>query len=857
MCLGGKSKSDRASLIPAGRPPHFASTMASSSASAPGDAGDVQSKQGDRGVTFASPAARSSSPHARSKPNEHSAGGTPSHLPGGSRTAPPPALSSETSSSSSSVSSSSSAAAASSLVDESSDGEPGARERHARFAADDDAAGSSQSDWGEVGPSGTAAIVAATPMLSKQGLNDMMVAMQLERRRKRYWRDFSFYLLFLFLILLGQFLEWQVTESYFFQEGTREQLINEEFTVAQTHIKKTYHDIGQIDEFWEWLQGPVPQNLFPDGHNNGRPFTPREVNYVALQNKLVGRIRLRQMRVRSGPCQMGYGGVSDSWSNECFPPYTEDVEDRSKFGRVEWLDADETGTHAWQSAATYASYSASGHVVDIPADEAAFRSTIEQLRDDMFIDRATRAIFFNVNLYNQNLDMYQSVQLLFEFLATGAIVTHDVRIITNRIDPFFTAADQFRAVVLIVTLVFLTYYLGAWLFDYWTSAVLAGWRPFLANFWNVLLFINIVAYFVVFFMRVAIIAGEMRQTLLYGDEGPTADEYFPIEVIMNRFTMINAIMSLNILLSFLGSFRFLQVNPQLNFLWTVLTHAWPDLVSFLFLFFILFSGFSIMGHMLWGTVMWDFRSYWNSSFALARMVSGDFNYAEMELHHPTFAPIFFNLFMVVVYFILINMFLAIINDSFAVVNSTPRQSSSLVRTFKKFCSRLVRRLQGKEAKREVKHAKRISHKKLLVQMMRAGLTKKSVITVEDLQEALGPDAPADLAHEILATYDKDKSGTLEASELINMADSPRRDGGDDSPPPTVHGRANRIHAADDDGAPRSRTRSLSTDEGEERFVHGRRRYVHHLATPHTAYDWSEGYSELSEESLAMRARAYS
>lgn len=56
-------------------------------------------------------------------------------------------------------------------------------------------------------------------------------------------------------------------------------------------------------------------------------------------------------------------------------------------------------------------------------------------------------------------------------------------------------------------------------------------------------------------------------------------------------------------------------------------------------------------------------------FTLLRTILGDFDYGEIEAIDRILAPIFFLSFIVLVFFILLNMFLAIINDTYTDVKT--------------------------------------------------------------------------------------------------------------------------------------------------------------------------------------------
>lgn len=64
-------------------------------------------------------------------------------------------------------------------------------------------------------------------------------------------------------------------------------------------------------------------------------------------------------------------------------------------------------------------------------------------------------------------------------------------------------------------------------------------------------------------------------------------------------------------------------------------------------------------------------------FTLLRLILGDFNFYELEAANRVLGPIFFLSYIFFVFFVLMNMFLAIINDTYAEVKSEIYQDDEL------------------------------------------------------------------------------------------------------------------------------------------------------------------------------------
>ena len=65
----------------------------------------------------------------------------------------------------------------------------------------------------------------------------------------------------------------------------------------------------------------------------------------------------------------------------------------------------------------------------------------------------------------------------------------------------------------------------------------------------------------------------------------------------------------------------------------------------------------------------DFNNFVNACYTLFRTILGDFNFVVIEQADPLFGPIYFLSYIFFVFFVLLNMFLAIINDTYGEVKA--------------------------------------------------------------------------------------------------------------------------------------------------------------------------------------------
>jgi len=134
---------------------------------------------------------------------------------------------------------------------------------------------------------------------------------------------------------------------------------------------------------------------------------------------------------------------------------------------------------------------------------------------------------------------------------------------------------------------------------------------------------------------------------------------------------------------------------------STLARCAKDIAGFAIMFFIIFLAYAQWGYLIFGTQVEGFSTYMSSIFTLFRIILGDFNFREIEEANRILGPIFFLSYVFFVFFVLINMFLAIINDTYAEVKSDLAQQESefeIADYFKKGYDKMMNKLSFKREK---------------------------------------------------------------------------------------------------------------------------------------------------------------
>ena len=120
--------------------------------------------------------------------------------------------------------------------------------------------------------------------------------------------------------------------------------------------------------------------------------------------------------------------------------------------------------------------------------------------------------------------------------------------------------------------------------------------------------------------------------------------------------------------------KYFQLNPAVSLAWRVLARSAQTFISFMFIFIIFMMSFTLTGYVIFGPHSSDFYSMQKTGVQLFRMVIGGFEYQKLAQSNPWIAPIYFVSVAIIGFFVLRNLFIAIINDEFGKVARDVREN---------------------------------------------------------------------------------------------------------------------------------------------------------------------------------------
>ncbi|PAV90101.1 hypothetical protein WR25_25283 [Diploscapter pachys] len=437
------------------------------------------------------------------------------------------------------------------------------------------------------------------------------------------------------------------------------------------------------------------QVLIPGLYWDNTGDNKTEPAMVYFENKLLGQPRVRMLKVTNESCS-----VVDAFSREikeCYANYKENAEDRMTFGDAE--------AFSYQTAdkletkivdGSIASYGGGGFLQRLPLDDPlTAQANILNLKSNRWIDR-----------------------LLFELPATGGVLT-TARFTTMNLIRYSGTFGK-------ITIAFEGIFIGF---------ILAGYGIWLS------------------YHRTAVAINRVNSVL---KNGLTYASFDDVVDAVNRY---NDIVSITIFLSWIKLFQYISVNKTMSQLSATLSRSAKDIGGFAVMFAVFFFAYAQFGYLVFGTQIADYSTFYDAVFALLRTILGDFDFDALESTNRILGPVFFVSYVFFVFFVLLNMFLAIINDSYVEVKAElarQKDGLSLMDWIRGKMSSMMRRNKKPHAPQG-----EVTYDDFKLELIRAGYTEEDIneaftkYNVENKQEVTDR-MMADIGLKIEAETDRQK-----------------------------------------------------------------------------------------------------
>lgn len=330
-------------------------------------------------------------------------------------------------------------------------------------------------------------------------------------------------------------------------------------------------------------------------------------------------------------------------------------------------------TYNWNTSATTASlattgftgttYTGTGYVWDLSVNSTRARRALAQLRADRYIDLATRALIVDVTVYNAYQQLFNTMQLVVEFPATGGTFIQFSDVVLR---PFRYASGSTKRIVLECLLV-------AYVALSWKAAMQGvfqahGVLPYARETaWNAVTLLFLVVFTAAIGYRLYVVNQEYGT--LSGHVAPVLNAA-SLTVIPNfqslaRLSYVEGVLeSATAAIVWVKLLQYTQMSKRMCLLLRTLRRAAMDLFWFFAYFAVCICGFAQVGYLLFGLRVRQFRSLGAAVVTLLQAVAGELDYEAMADAHPALGPLYYVAFYLLLLLVLLNVFLAILNDAY-------------------------------------------------------------------------------------------------------------------------------------------------------------------------------------------------
>mmetsp|Transcript_16131 Transcript_16131/g.39279 ORF Transcript_16131/g.39279 Transcript_16131/m.39279 type:complete len:759 (+) Transcript_16131:96-2372(+) len=500
-------------------------------------------------------------------------------------------------------------------------------------------------------------------LLAAAGLKagpNVSLAYAIDKFRRDKIREVFLYAFFLALFTVSALVQRDVTDAHYYTQTVKDVILGESFPGVTW--KKTFRDVSVDSDFWEYMTTVIPAYLYTEEWYNGEKFSQAELNYVLHVNRLVQAPRIRQLRVLESECVIP--PRLRKTISRCYPQFSSRLEDKAPIpgwppgSILNYRTDEQLETKGYNNGLL--PYGGGGFAIDIPLyfNKSEVLTFFTHLKDQRWTDLHTRAVFFDFALYNPVNGLFLSVRLLFEFLPYGQVrPSSQFRAIRMGLISF----DDYVALLLDL----LVYCMVAFYILMDVRKLLAMGRSYWGHFWHWFNWANYVVFIITLVYKIQFWLPSLAYVSGSGDLDiqRASLDFEALGWLYYNIVNWNAF---NNIFVWLKAFSFLKyANKGVANLSYTISSAATDCALFLLIFAIVIFAYAQAFHISFGTDIAEYKTLLDSVFGLFKTLLGSFDFEAIKSVNQILGPLLFVTFEVVCYFVLLNMFLAILNKAYS------------------------------------------------------------------------------------------------------------------------------------------------------------------------------------------------
>lgn len=386
-------------------------------------------------------------------------------------------------------------------------------------------------------------------------------------------------------------------------------------------------------------------------------------------------------------CQVTDEMPHNAMFSRCIPSYSSKNEYKTPYNLPEWIPVTNTSHNQsvfelermcpkpWRYKSSrdlqtlsyegfYSTYDGGGFVADLGYNIKSALKVLNTLQEHNWIDEFSVAVFIEFTIFNPSSSLFSVAKCLYERSPTGGVLfSRSVKTLTL----YKASSNNYQKFYEVCQLLFMVIILFFVINE--ISKIYRQRKKYFTGFWNWVELLQILTAFssvVIYFLKAKYTSWFVKKVRNNPFETSSADYtvlWSTVEVYVLSF------------LIFIVTTKFLRLirfNRHVCQMMGTLARSVNPLVSYLVVFFATLCAYTQLAFLLFGSSMDPYSSFFNSLRAVLQMLlGGKMFFYEIKSVNGLLGPLFVFLYMFTMTFILLNMFLAILNESYFEVVDSP------------------------------------------------------------------------------------------------------------------------------------------------------------------------------------------
>ncbi|CAG5132502.1 unnamed protein product, partial [Candidula unifasciata] len=437
----------------------------------------------------------------------------------------------------------------------------------------------------------------------------------------------------------------------------------------------SFNKIMQPAHVWSWAQNSLVSFLYPDFNSSGMQVDGGDKLLSDMVSYRIGPTRFRQHRARDETCSLH--SVMKQLAVRCSPPWSaagRDWEDYGTNWTTDFRKTDQTqevekipeacrtqGAGKKPEADHKQGSSNAAHTDDMHDSAWIYRTWsdigglpitgnlglyppggyVVDFDGSNWVDNRTRIVLVELTLYSPNVNMFAKITAVFEFPQAEVVMGY------LHIHPFrlFIYLGNFPILHMIFD--YLVYAVTVWFVLRQADKLCHERLQFFKKFWNIIELINLLC-------SVSAVILHVGRYIISEDVSKEAFK------TTGQFYNFQTLAIWDELFGFLVAFR-------MSVLGATMMRSARDLLSFMLVFIVMLFAFLCFSYVTFGTFMKSYRTTVDAFESLLLLSLGKLEYQLMNDVSRVLTPAFIFLYTLFIVFILLNMLVSILMDSFAQV----------------------------------------------------------------------------------------------------------------------------------------------------------------------------------------------